>query len=403
MTQASSKTVVTPSAGVRPARSAGAPTLEEYLFREGYAFDFFQAVRLLERLFPDKLPVARTGPPQNEIARFRSRVSLDFPASTVHLVHKSTETTPYTVMLVNFMGMMGPSGVLPRHYTELLLRQEREGKGAERYALRDWLDLFNHRLISLFFRAWEKYRFYIPFERKEFARKDPDAFTRCLLSLVGIGVPPLRNRLRVAIPDKKAGPTQERPLARIEDLALLRYTGFLSHRPRCASSLQTMLRSFLKLPVDVLQFQGQWFRLESTGQTSLGGGARNNAMGLNVVVGDRIWDVQGKVRIRLGPLNYEQFQNFLPDRSPIPQRKAVFLLAHLVRLYVGPDIDVEIQLILKKEDVPATKLGKPAKGLGARLGWNTWSKRKPLPKDADDPVFLAEERVWITAEPVPVV
>src|SRR5262249_36542598 len=156
-------------------------------------------------------------------------------------------------MTVAFLGLTGPSGVLPRHYTELLLRMEREANGSEKRALRAWLDLFNHRLISLFYRAWEKYRFYVAYERGEHAGREPDAFTQVLFSLAGLGVPKLRGRLRVVTPE---GPG-ERTVARIDDLALLHYSGYLAQRPRCATSLEALLGDYFGLAVRVEQFRGQ--------------------------------------------------------------------------------------------------------------------------------------------------
>jgi type VI secretion system protein ImpH len=371
-------------------------TVEERLFLEGFAFDFFQGVRLLERLQPSARPIGRGGPPGIEVVRLRAHQALDFPASAVHQLEHATADVPVPVMTVTFLGLTGPSGVLPRHYTELLMRLQRDARGPERTALRNWLDLFNHRLLSLFYRAWEKYRFYIPYERGEHARRDPDPFTRCLFSLVGLGMPALRNRLRVAAPARDgAGLAGERVLARIDDLALLRYSGFFAHQPRCAVSLEALLSSYLKLPVQVQQFQGQWLRLEPTSQSALGGPTPDAAMGVNVVVGERVWDVQARIRVRLGPLSDERFLEFLPDRAPVPERKLVFLVAQLIRLYVGLEVDVDIQLVLQAQDVPATQLGRPALGMGSRLGWNTWSRSRPMRKDADDAVFQVAEGVWL--------
>lgn len=135
------------------------------LFEESFNFDFFQAVRLLQRMSPDRARVGRGGPPGTEAVRFRARISLSFPPSSIHEILPPTDDLRVPVMVQAFMGLTGPSGVLPRHYTELLYKIERFGRGPEKHALRDWLDLFDHRLVSLFYRAWEKYRFYIPFER----------------------------------------------------------------------------------------------------------------------------------------------------------------------------------------------------------------------------------------------
>ena len=369
--------------------------LEDLLFAEPFAFDFFQAVRLVEKLRPESQPIGRQAEPDEETVRFRTLPSLDFPPSAIYQFDRPTGDLPVPVMAVTFFGMFGTSGVLPRHYTELLLRLQRDARGPERTALRSWLDLFNHRMLSLFYRAWEKYRFYIPYERAEYENREPDPFTRTLFSLVGLGLPQLRNRLRVSAEEGEGGAAQERVLARIDDLGLLRYSGFLAHRPRCPVSLEAMLRSYLKLPVQVQQFQGQWFRLDPQNQSALGGVVPESAMGVNVVVGERVWDVQARIRVRLGPLSYERFLEFLPDRSPVSQRKLIFLVAQMVRLYVGLEIDVDIQLVLQAKEVPACRLGRPVGGLGSRLGWNSWSRSRAMRRDTDDAVFQVAEGVWV--------
>jgi type VI secretion system protein ImpH len=368
-------------------------SVAERLFEEGYAFDFFQAVRVLEKLDPERRAVGRAGPARSETVRFRAHLSLSFPPSAIYEVQEPTPTLPVPAMIVTFMGLTGPSGVLPRHYTERLIRPDPEIKGPERWALRDWLDMFNHRLVSLFYRAWEKYRFFIPYERGEYIRPDADSFTRALFSIVGLGMRPLRNRLCVSSYKETAGQKRERILAKIDDFALLYYGGFLAHRPRCAVILQALLQDYYQMPIQVRQFQGQWLRLDQTNQSRLGGADGNNQMGVNLVAGDRVWDVQNKIRIRMGPLTHAQFDGFLPDRSAVPQRKAFFLLAHLVRLYIGPELDFDVQLVLKAAEVPACRL---SAGGGAQLGWNTWCFSRAMRRDAEDAVFDGEEVRWLT-------
>jgi type VI secretion system protein ImpH len=365
--------------------------LDEWLFSEAYVFDFFQAVRLLERLAPKRIPVGRVGPPGAEVVRFRALPSMSFPSSRgiYDLVGPEALDMP-PIMTVSFLGLTGPSGVLPRHYTELILRLEREGKGKEKYAYRDWLDLFNHRFVSLFFRAWEKYRFYIPFERGECFAKDPDTFTRCLYSFIGLGMPSLRNRLQVGVREEADGLEQQKPLVFIRDLALLHYSGLLAHRPRNAVGLQALLQDYFELPVEVRQFHGQWLILEPSSQSRMSAEPANNQLGVNLVAGERVWDVQSKFRLRLGPMAYAQFRDFLPDRAPVPQSKAFFLLVQLVRLYVGPEKDFDVQLVLQAPDVPGCRLAEGDNG-GARLGWTSWLQSQAASSDADDAVFEAEE------------
>ncbi len=368
------------------------------LLDDATAFDFFQAVWLLERMEPARRPVGLEGGPCGEIVRFRAHQSLSFPASAVYeLCERKVENAPGgfrppLAMTVTFFGLTGSSGVLPRHYTELLLRLEREAKGAEKHALREWLDLFNHRLISLFYRAWEKYRFYIPFARGEHERREPDAFTTALTSLIGLGQPALRQRLRVSTWEQDGH--EERPLAEVPDLALLRYAGILSGRPRTAANLEQLLSDFFSVPVCVQQFQQQWLSLEKPQQTSLGTRDGNGRLGTSAVVGERVWDVQGKIRVRVGPLSLAQFNEFLPDRSPQLQRKAQFLLAHLVRLFIGPETDFDVQLVLRSSQTPRCRLTSDPDS-APRLGWNTWLLSQSPQLDPDEAVFLGDCERWV--------
>jgi type VI secretion system protein ImpH len=382
--------------GPRPAHPTG---LERRLFEEGFCFDFFQAVRILQHLDRRRIPVGFAGPPRAEVVRFRAHCSLSFPPSSIHDVLRETPERTFPVMIQAFMGLTGPSGVLPRHYTDLLFRLERETteRNPEKHAFRDWFDLFNHRLVSLFYRAWEKYRVFLPYERGESHRPDPDLFTGSLFSLVGLGVPPLRNRLRVAIREAvDEGESRERVLRRIENLALLRYSGLLAQQTRSAVGLEAILQDFFQLPVKVHQFQGQWLRLEPSNQSRLGELDGNNELGLSTVVGERVWDIQSKFRIRLGAMGYDQFLDFLPDRTAVPERKALYLLVHLVRLYVGAALDFDVQLVLAGADVPECQFA-DGLGFGARLGWNTWLRTGDFDRDPDDAVFEGTEVIWIDA------
>ncbi len=379
-----------------PAIAVNPTSLERRLFEHGYTFDFFQAVRLLRRLDPGRVGVGLGGPPGSEIVRFRAHVSLNFPPSSIHELERPTSACAVPTMTQAFMGLTGPSGVLPRHYTELLFRLKRDARGPERYALRDWFDLFNHRIVSLFYRAWEKYRFYIPYEREGLDRIETDPFTNCLYSLIGLEAKPLRKRLRISTPETTDEEVRERVLARIEDLALLRFGGLLGHRPRCALSLEAMVADYFQLKAKIRQFQGQWLQLGKANRSSLQGEHGNNQLGVTTVLGDRVWDSQSKFRIRLGPLRYNQFLDFLPDRSPVRERKAIFLLVHLVRLYIEPTLDFDIQLILSANEVPDCQLTETG-GFGARLGWNTWMHTDILPHDADDAVFEGEEVISLDA------
>ncbi|MGF1579065.1 MAG: type VI secretion system baseplate subunit TssG [Gemmataceae bacterium] len=376
-----------PSAPFRPPeRLVGSPlSVANRLFENPCVFDFFQAMRILEILMPDRAPLGLPPSPQQEIARVCVHSSLDFPASAIQEIQFS-EDLPVPRVFVNFMGLTGAVGVLPLHYTETLLQVQRDGDAPEKYALRDWLDAFNHRLISLMYQAWKKYRFYVSFARGESSHPEPDQFTRTLSSMIGMGTSGLRDRLRVGCRDENA-PNGVRTLAQVDDTSLFRFGGFLAHRPRNAISLQVLLSEYFRVPVEIIQFSGQWLKLGGGNLSALGNSRRNNAMGLNAMIGDKIWDIQSKIRIRIGPLTYEQFVRFLPDTSPRPESKSIFLLARLVRLYLGLEFDVDAQLVLKAEEVPVCRMGKSADGGNSRIGWTSWMRSQDMTHDVDQAVF----------------
>lgn len=364
---------------------------------EFFEFDFFQAVRLLERLAPKRMPIGLDGPPAEEVARFRAHLSMAFPPSQIVALDPPEDERPNPLLTVTFLGLYGPSGVLPMHYTQLLLDIQRDVRGPERRSLRDWLDLFNHRFISLFYRAWEKYRFHLKYERGEAFRKDPDSFTLGLRSLMGLGTPGLTGRLRVHSTEREAGgvdwSTEERAipaLALIDDLALLHYAGFFLQRPRNSTNLRSLLADYFRLPVVVEQFQGQWLAIPETGQSRLG---EFGSLGENAVAGARVWDVQSRFRVRLGPLRYSQFEDLLPDPAPVTDRKTFFLVAQLARLFAGSEFDFDIQLVLAAAEVPAAQLI-DGEGAGPRLGWTVWLISGPPHSDADEAVF---DGVWVTS------
>jgi type VI secretion system protein ImpH len=304
--------------------------------------------------------------------------------------------------------------VLPAHYTEKVIQQEYEAKSWNdpKHALRDWLDIFNHRFISLFYRAWEKYRFHIPYDRGEAFQSTQDTFTLGIRSLMGLGTPGLRDRLVirkaeaatndvqwdepaksglkvVARGSPSVGKKTKSELGRIDDLALMYYAGFFVQRPRNAINLRTLLADYFKLPVEVRQFEGRWLAIPEDGQTRIG---EFGSLGVNAVAGERTWDVQSRFRLRIGPLKYAQFEDLLPDPTPQPERKTFFLVSQLTRLFVGPEFDFDIQLVLSISDVPEAQIGDQA-GAGPRLGWNMWLISEPPASPADDAVFESE---WVT-------
>ena len=348
------------------------------LFQEGRRFDFFQAVRLLERLLytrsqhDPRWPPAAVGedaPPQREVIRFRALPELSFPATAIHQVRQppargATDALPPVEMLVTFLGLTGPSGVLPHAYTRLELRRIRD----KDTSMRDWLDLFHHRLISLFYRGWAKYRHPVTYERAQLdpAQEEHDTGTLALFSFVGLATNGLRKRQEV------------------EDESFLYYSGLFARMHRSAVSLEMMLRDHFQLGVTVEQFQGHWLQLAVEDQALLPDAehrhGRNNRLGTDLVVGERIFDVQSKFRLRIGPLRYSQFYQFMPggpNLGPVCQ---------FTRSFVGPQLTFDVQLVLQGNEVPWLRLGTSGTQR-PYLGWNTWLRNEPFTQDVDDAVF----------------
>lgn len=327
--------------------------LNDRLFDEPYAFEFFQAVRLLEKIYPERRPVGGEALPAEEVVRFRSRIALDFPPSEIHEINKTIDEfseAERVEMMVNFMGMIGVSGVLPVHYTELAMDRIRHRDRT----LWAFLDIFTHRAVSMFFRAWSKYRFPIGYERGN------DDFTAYLFDFVGLGSKGLRGRMH------------------LEDESLLPYGGLIAQRPHSVNALANILSDYFGARAMIAQFFGQWLPLGAEDITKLG--AENSGLGTSAIIGTQVWDQQSKFRVRLGPLTFKKFEAFLPNGSA---HKA---LRSIVKFIVGLEFDFDVQLLLAAKQVPGTILTTRAVRR-PMLGWTSWLKTKPFKYD-DEQVVL---------------
>lgn len=330
--------------------------VRDYLQAHPGEFSFFQAIRLMQRMIRPEMPIGAFHHPSHEAVRLGAHASLSFPPSEIQDLTERPGAP--AKMAVNFFGLHGPSGTLPTRYTELIL----ERMYARDPTLRDFLDLFNHRMISLLYRAWEKYRFPVKYERNS----GDDPFTGYMLDLIGLGTEGLRNRQPVP------------------DQVLICYEGLLAQYPRSALAFRQMLSHYFEVPVEVQPFAGTWRPLDSDSRTCLNEGrSRSEQLGIGIVLGDEIWDQQSVVRVRLGPMTFEKYQEFLPDGSAFEPLKA------LSRFFCGDDLDVEVQLVLKREEAPRFALG-VEESAPPRLGWFSWMFTRPLDRDPDETIV----RLW---------
>jgi type VI secretion system protein ImpH len=320
-------------------------SVEEWLFGEGHRFDFYQAVRMLELLYPERSPVGESADPATEVVRFKSAVSLAFPASEIGSITPSVDGEPAS-MVVNFLGLAGLPGPLPISYTELVL----ERVWAKDLAMKDFLDLFNHRLVSLMHRARKLHRVGLDFKSPEQSHLAPYLF-----SLIGLETKGLKGRLGVS------------------DRSLLYYAGLLAGKPRSMAGLERIIGDYFDTAVVGTQMRGRWLELEEPERTKIGFFGANNRLGVDAALGGRVWDQQGAFELRLRSLRYERLLDFLPGGA------AFGSLMALTRFYAGDELEVELALEVEPRTVPGIRLG-----AGARLGWTTW-----MAGDGDDAALPA--------------
>lgn len=326
--------------------------LDQELFERPFAFEFFQAVRLMEKLVPESRTVGREALPDQEPVRFRSHVSFDFPPSEIQEINETVDDLTgerRAEMLVNFMGMVGSSGVLPMHYTELVLDRIRHRDTA----MWAFLDIFTHRAVSMFYQAWSKYRFPIGYERGR------DEFTEYLFDIAGLGTKGLRGRMSV------------------DDEALLPYAGLISQKPHSANALENVLSDYFGVGAKIEQFFGQWLKLEPQDCTYLG--EKNNVLGISAIAGTSVWSQQTKFRVVLGPLTFKQFQSLLPSGTAYKEAES------LVRFMMGSELDFDIKLLLSSRQVPGTVLTTRAVRR-PMLGWTSYLKTSAFTTDDDQVV-----------------
>jgi type VI secretion system protein ImpH len=336
--------------GQPPADLAGGSEAENALREDAHSFSFFQAVRLLQRTRPEREPVGEFASPEDEVVHFGVNPSLAFPAGQIQGVELDGDGP--AAMEVNFMGLVGNESVLPHLYSRAAMAERHR----DSRPLTDFLNIFHHRMVSLAYKAWERARFYVPFERGQ-----DDWGSRHVLDMIGLGYQSVRNRLPV------------------RDAALAFYGGLLATRTRSAAGLQQLLSDYFNVPVEVEQFAGAWYRIPATMQYRVDDEPASDAIGLGdgAILGDEVWDAQIRVRLRLGPMPRARYAEFLPGG---PAHKA---LRSLTQFYSDGDLEFEVRLVLDRTDVTGVTLGGDDSQT-APLGWSTWIRTRPLTRDPDD-------------------
>ena len=321
-------------------------SLTQALREKPYAFDFFQAVRHLECAYSHLPRVGYSKRPQYDPIRFCQNVSLAFASSAIESFSEPIEEHP-SRMFVNFFGLLGTNGPMPLPLTEYIHDRLHNFKDK---TLASFLDIFNHRMISLFYRAWACNQQCVSYDRK-----GEDRFAVYIGSLFGIGEDSFRNR------------------DAISDIGKLHYSGRLVCQTKNAEGLREILQDYFGIAVRIEQFIGQWIDIPQEHYCRLGASIESAKLGSTLVVGSRFWECQQKFRIRFGPMHFSEYERMLPGGDSIHR------LIAWVKNYIGDELDWDLQLMLNAIEVPCICLGK----LG-QLGWSTWLKSREFKKDADD-------------------
>ncbi|WP_244630878.1 type VI secretion system baseplate subunit TssG [Aureimonas sp. ME7] len=253
-------------------------------------------------------------------------------------------------------GLLGALGVLPPAYTETVLEEERRRSRA----FRAFVDIFSDPIARLMVEAQEKYR--LPRLLRWRKLSAANTIVGALLALVGLRSQTLRTANALG------------------DETVLRYAGLFAARTRNAASLAAMLGEHLRLPVEVEQFSPRWVPIPPAEQSALGAisGAR---LGVDAAAGQAIRDHAGGFRVVVGPVGYADYLSFEPGGARMEEAM------RLVRLYAGPSLRFDVQVVLQREDVPFCRLGESA--TPARLGWNSWARVAPAAADSRDAIVAA--------------
>ena len=313
---------------------------------------FYQTTRRVECSAAHQPRIGQTVRSADDPIQFCQEVSLGFAPSTMQRFVKSVKAAKPRLM-VNFMGLLGAQGPMPLHITDYIHNRELNHDDP---TLARFLDMFNHRMICLFYRAWAVNRQTVSHDRPA-----EDRFATYIGSLIGIGRGSLSNR--DAVPD----------------VAKLHYAGHLACQTRHAEGLRNILENYFGVKTQINEFIGQWISLPDVYACRLGESPDNATIGINAVVGSRVWDCQHKFHIVMGPMKLADYERMLPGTKGFATLKA------WLRNYVGDHLSWALNLVLEAAEVPTVRLGE-----AGRLGWTAWIKSRPFERDVDDLVIESE-------------
>jgi type VI secretion system protein ImpH len=322
-------------------------------------FDFFQVMRRIEAMAGEHPRLGESARPDQDPIRIGQAPSLIFAprpiAGVAELDRAASDAgnqTDRPRLETYLFGLFGPNGPLPSHLTEYAFSRI-HNVGDETFAR--FADMFHHRMASLFFRAWAESEPAVGRDRPQ-----EDRFGAQLAALAGFGMPSLRDR------------------DGMPDLVKLHFTGRLASHTRNPEGLQAILSRFFEAPVEIREFMPNWVRLPRESLCQLGQDPNTGTLGSTLTVGARIRVYHHRFRIVIGPLRLAAYERLLPGGNGLAK------LVPIVRNYVGDELEFELNLILRHDDVPAIRLG-----TSGRLGWTGWLGKRRRGADAHDFIMTA--------------
>jgi len=298
------------------------------------SFDFVAAMRQLECASPEKPRVGEAIRIKDDVVRISQNVSMGFQGRVLHSLDKTKGAHPLRLH-VNFMGLLGSHGPMPLHYTEYADQRTRHHNDP---TFKEFLDLFNHRMLSLFYRASVQFDPAVMFDRP-----GNNVYEEFLGALSGL------------LPEASADRDS------IPEAAKRYYPAWFSSTAKSPDGITSIVGDYFDLPVGVKQWVGGWLALPESAHAELGSGKESTQLGRAMYIGRRVWSIRHKFNIQLGPLDWDDFSSFKPGS------KRAKTLYDLVRNYIGDEWDWDLELFLKDKEIRPLVLNR-----SRALGTDSW-------------------------------
>ncbi|MDX7998291.1 type VI secretion system baseplate subunit TssG [Xenorhabdus sp. Reich] len=324
----------------------------QQLTQAPWQFDLFQTLRRIDAQSGADYMLGSAPLPKYELLRLGQKASMIFAPSTISEIKKRDNSTLYDILIYSF-GLFGPNGPMPLHITEYAYSRQYNYQDS---TLNAFINLFHHRLIMLFYRAWANAQPTVSLDRQ-----DDQRFCHYLACLVGMGLP-----------------AQQKPDS-ISDHARYSLSGHLSRQGHNAEGLSKILLNYFGIPIKIVQNIPQWLKIETRDQAQLKAGRNMPRLGQSTFLGTALYDVQHKFRIELGPLIMAEYKKFLPGEPKSQQ------LRDWVHQYLGIEYAWDVRLILHQSETKGIHLSEPIK-----LGLNSWLGKMEQPIHRGDLLYDPE-------------